>query len=151
MPPPACPRRWVLPPLPAMSRPDRPGDRAARGAGGLCDGEDRHHRMRLSLPRKDPESLESAAYARRIVERLRRRGRGGFCPGRPGHANQRLRHPARRLLRGRGLQTDPGPHSHRGRPDLQPHPGSAGYLHPQRGGCRMAGGLPGRRGRETLS
>ena len=37
-----------------------PGGGAARGPRGLCDGEDRHHRMRLSPPRKDPQSLESA-------------------------------------------------------------------------------------------
>ena len=127
-----------------------PGDRTARGPGGLCHGEDRHHRMRLSLPREDPQSLESAAYAGRVVQRLRRGGRGGLRPGRPGHADQRLRHPARRVLRGRGLQADPGPHPHRRRPDLQPHPGSAGHLHPQRGGCRLARGLPDRRGREAL-
>ena len=132
---------------PAISRRDRPGWLSVSRPKGLCHRGNRDHRMRLLLPRQDAQPLECHPYPRRIVERLRRRGRGGFCPGRPGHANQRFRHPARRLLRGCRLQTDPRAHSDRGRPDVQPHPGSAGHLHPLRGGCRFPRGLAGRRRR----
>jgi hypothetical protein len=119
-----------------------PGDRTARGPRGLCHGEDRDHGMRLFIPRKDPQSLEPAPYAGRVVQRLRCGGRGRLCPCRPGYANQRLRHPARRVLRGRGLQADPGPPSHRRGPDFQPHPGSTGHLHPSCRRCRVVRDRP---------
>ncbi|SLH52014.1 Uncharacterised protein [Mycobacteroides abscessus subsp. abscessus] len=108
-------------------------DRAAVASGRVRPGgQDRHHGVRLLLPRPHRQSGGARAHTRRIVERV-----GGRCGRRSGAAgaglaDRGLGHPTGRLLRGGGAGAHPRPAAHRRGHRARAQSGQSRVLH--RGG-----------------
>ena len=86
------------------------GGAACAPQGAVIMGKVVHDVLRAHGSRPDAQPVEPRAHTRRLVERL---GRGGGRPhgaARAGHADGGLDPPARRLLRGGGLQGDARAH-----------------------------------------
>ena len=127
-----------------------PGDRAARGARGLS-----------SWGRPSPPNAPFSSPGRPAIPGIRSHTPGGsssgsaaavaagFVPAALGtQTNGSVIRPAA-YCGVVGFKPTQGVIPIDGRPDLQPHPRPAGRLHPQRRGCRLPRGLPGRRGCEA--